>query len=194
MAPSAKAQSPGVAIPAAFNSMIGRWCKSRLALSDTTVTTFSSVRFVQARCNNEHDEALWAIVGLDADSVLYLLASDNAFNFLVARHPPALLKEEAAVVAYAQTAMILAGYGTPNDRLVTTWTELPVAARDSAQKVAVRPVQVVRSGGSWWDLRIFLRGESAWGPTVRCFDVIVESNGRLVLARKVWAWQAGYGP
>ena len=192
-APDATGQSPGAAIQAAFKSEIGRWCWSRLTQSDTVLATFPGVRFVQAKCRNEHEEALSSIVGLDADSVLYLLTSRSAFNFLVTRHPPGTLKQEATVLAYAQTALVLAGYAMPTDRLVVAWTDVPLAARDSARKVAVRPVQVVETGNIW-RLRLFLRSETAWGPAIRCYDVAVESSGRMWSAEKVWKWQAGYGP
>jgi hypothetical protein len=188
-----RAQTPGSAIPDALRSLLGELCWTPTKVDTTRIDFFPAVRFSRGTCNDEHGDQRHAIVGLDSDSVFYLLASEQSFNFLVDRHP--LKKPIAAtgVLSYAQIVLELSGQSGPRPRFAQSWNDLPLAARDSARNYSVQPVQIHRSG-RFWQLRVFTVLEGVFGPYIDGFDVSFDERGRFATVRPEWHWQARPGP
>jgi hypothetical protein len=189
---AASAQSPGAAIPEALRAVIGRWCSGSLALTPAPNLYFPAVRFTRGRCHNEHGDALTAVAAIDRDSVLYLLASPASFHFLVARHPVRLAIDSARVLDYARMALELSGHIDATARVVAQWDDIPVAARDSARRFSVRPVQITRAGRDW-EARLFTIRHVSQGVIVEGFDVIVTRTGRADVLPG-WNWRRLQGP
>jgi len=190
---TANSQSPGAAIPDAIRSVIGQWCWSELRIQDVKVPQFPGVRFKRGTCTGEHGDELSALVAIDSDSVLYLLTSSDALNFLLARHPVSVPKDTAGLLAHARLILDLAGQADPRASTVTAWENFPAAARDSARGYSVRPVQVVRQG-PWWTVRLFTVEDGAFGPYANGYDVWFDPEGTRVDVKRAWHWQRVAGP
>ena len=191
---TARAQTPGTAIRDALGSQIGQWCWSELRIDQIQIPQFPNVRFHRGRCVGEHGDELSALIAMDADSVLYLLASQESLNFLLYRHAPQVPKDSTQIVAYAKLLVELAGQVGSNARLVSQWSELPEAARDSARHYSVRPVQIVREGRRGWFVRLFTIEDGIWGPYANGFDVRFADTGKQADVGRGWHWQRVDGP
>jgi hypothetical protein len=117
---AARAQSPGRAVNAALEALTGgpAGCWGPVEMKDTTFAYFPGVRFIRRYCNGEHGNPRSGIVALDSDSVLYLFDSEQALNFLVARHPMQALDSTTAL-QYAPVALELAGVASGHSKVVS---------------------------------------------------------------------------
>ena len=190
---SAGAQTPGVAISDAFKSVFGQWCWDSLRISNVVIPRFAGVRFYRGTCSGEHGDQLSTSVGIDSDSVLYLLASAADFNFLAYRHSADSLRDSTAVLAYGQLMLELSGELAPGARIVRRWEDLPAAARDSAQTFSNKPMYMRRDARGW-TLRIFTTRPGVFGPYADGWDLSFDAVGREAWARRGWTWQRVAGP
>lgn len=179
------AQSPGAALPDALASLVGGpgGCFGDLTPVDTTVAFFPGVRFARAYCSAEHGDSISAVVALDSDSVLYLLGSEDAFNFLVHRHHPVGLDSTSAL-AYARLGLEFTGHATGYASVVTSWTGIPAAARAGLNVGHDKWLYIYhpdpRSG---WDVH-FGRIEHGYdGPYYYSNYVSIERDGKIFLAK-----------
>jgi len=187
------AQTPGVAIPDAFKSLIGQGCWDSLRVAPLSIPRFAGVRFYRGTCRGEHGDQLSATVGIDSDSVLYLLASSADFNFLADRHPADSLRDSAAVIAYAQLMLELSGELGPGARIIRWWEDLPKAARDSAQTFSTKPMYM-RHDARGWTLRVFTTAPGVYGPYAAGWDLGFDAVGREAWSGRGWTWQRAAGP
>jgi len=185
------AQSPGAAIPTALRVATSRpgGCSLAPDLSTARIAAFPEVRFTRGHCVLEHGDPVTSIVGLDADSVLYLLSSKDDFNFLVARHPPAPL-DSAVVIAYALVALELSGATSGGSTQITRPEQLPAMARDSIWARSDRLVSVSPSmGGRMWRVTLLIRGERGYyEPPVVLHTLVLHTDGRLLFAETRILW------
>jgi hypothetical protein len=187
----ANAQSPGVAVPTALavrHSGFGG-CTGPLEFTPASSPFFPEVRFTRSRCVLEHGDPVTSIVGLDADSVLFLLASTDAFNFLVARHPPVRL-DSTTLVSYALSALEFTGIISAGETLISKAEQLPSGARDSSWvKAGVLPVVRPEAGGQLWHVTLVTRAEPGhYQPVVRRHELRLARSGQIVAmeSRSVW--------
>ena len=181
----ASAQTPGHAVQSALESLTGGFggCGGIDAVRDTVIPQFPGVRFIRGTCVLEHGDSTSAIVALDGDSVLYLLASRDAFNFLVDRHPPPLL-DSVTVTGYARLALELAGLADAYTHIVRTWAELPTAVRALRTQSDEQPVMINHQpGSSTWQVTAWASGPCYEGNYFEVFHVDL-NRGRLVFAKQ----------
>jgi len=118
-------------------------------------------------------------VGLDSDSVLYLLGSEEAFNFLVDRHPPPRL-DSAGVLNYARLALELTGRVSVYARLLTSWDDLPASARLVVTWSEHRPSLILsQAAAQYWQLWLFTVAPCFQGKFVQLHQVEL-AHGRIV--------------
>jgi len=187
------AQSPGSAIGQALQAALAHWCWAPPSTQALTLVQFPGVRFVRGSCPDEHDDLFTATVAIDADSVLYLLTSKDAFNFLVTRHPLTRALDSADVREFALLALQLSGYIGPGARLVARWQDLSEAMQDSARRSNVDPVYIGHQWGEW-QLVLFTVQDGAFGPYVNRFDLWLGDSGQLNVVAHEGHWQRMSGP
>ena len=152
------------------------------------VPFFPAVRFTRGVCILEHGDSAAAFVGIDTDRVLYLLDSKTAFNFLVARHPPRGLKA-TNVLRYAYTALELSGNITGRSP-VTTFADLPAAARDTVRRKIVQLAQVEPlGGGRMWRVTVVTRTRGGYyRPAIWYDELDVLDSGQIAGVRSTLLW------
>lgn len=104
-----QAQAPGRALMDALRSQTATpgGCRESPDTATVAISFYPGVRFTRGTCTLEHGDPTSAIVGVDGDSVLYLLGSLSSLRFLERRHPP--VGGDSALVRYAMTALELTG-------------------------------------------------------------------------------------
>jgi len=174
--------TPGSAIPDALRSLTFGFggCGKAPILRDTTIQYFPHVRFVRGYCTLEHGDPTSAIVGIDSDSILYLLGSIDAFRFLTQQHPPPAV-DSAGLLAYVQVALELSGQTSAYDTLVRDFSQLPDSLRAALAQRDREPLHIfVAAGGRWLDARFYTIKPAHFGPWVHRRQVVILSNGYLV--------------
>jgi len=131
------AQSPGTAIRDALRSLTHGWggCSTEPEPMPVSIAYFPTVHFFRDECIREHGDPTSALVGLDSDSVLYLLQSPSALKFLVNRHPP-VGRDSANTLHYARLSLEMAGAIPHQALLVLGATDLPSEASACVQAYA----------------------------------------------------------
>jgi hypothetical protein len=191
-----RSQTPGTAVDTALAVLTGGLggCTTERQLTPYTTRFFPAVRFTRAQCVLEHGDSATAIVGLDADSVLYLLASTTDFNFLVARHPAVGL-DSASALSYAYTALELSGNLT-GIRPVASPAQVPVNARKAVrQRIVDFPYLTSLGENSGWKVVVVTRSYGGYyPPSLSRHDLLITTNGELMLVNSVVLWNRGASP
>jgi len=194
LGPVAGAQTPGSAVPAALHSLTygAGGCWDSLTIRDTIIEYFPGVRFFRGYCALEHGDPTSAIVALDRDSVLYLLASQESFDFLVDRHPPPPL-DSAHALAYARAALELSGHVSVYAHMITDWAGLPDRAKQATQWRAHEPFLMV-ARNAFWQVWLFTATTCLDGMYVTRHRLDLFRSGRLLAASDTVVYNSCRGP
>ena len=185
------AQSPGAVIPTALTSLTAGFggCSGPPVRRDTTIAAFPQVRFVRGYCVREHGDSTTAIVGIDADSVLYLLGSDDAFRFLVNRHPPPLI-DSAKALAYARLALELSGLTSGLDRILMDFKDAPDTVRRLIRLGPPRPLMIrSQANGKVWDVYVTTVAPGFKGPYYVSHEMSFLNTGYLMFVQDSFLYQ-----
>ena len=175
------AQSPGRAIPDALRSLTHGFggCGDEPSVSRLDIAFFPSVRFFRGVCVLEHGDSTSATVGIDSDSVLYLLGSTGDFKFLVDRHPPVGL-DSTTVLPYIRTGLELVGAIPSEARLIASWDVLPDSIRGVIQPKG-KPIYVAPIvAGRGWSGVVYTATPGYHGDFVVRHDLTVLPGGALI--------------
>jgi hypothetical protein len=186
----ARAQSPGVAIPDALSALTAgpSGCLQAPVGESTRLSFFPGVAFVRGSCIREHGDSTTVLVGIDRDSVLYL-ASREALNLMIVRHPPRGIGE-ASVVAYARQALEIAGLESGKATLVHSLKELPSEARDTLATLDPPLAEVQRVGSGTWRLVMTFREPGGYyRPSVVQYSLYCTTDGYLSVISRTLLWR-----
>ena len=176
---AAAAQSPGRVIPDALRSLTHGYggCSGDAPIARVEIEFWPNVQFFRTECVLEHGDSMSAIVGIDSDSVLYLLASDDAFKFLMDRHPPAPI-DSGRFLQFTKMALELTGRITGQARLLQAWSDLPdsVLSRLDPQG----PALWYSRQGKGWVGTLYSASPGYYGAFVTRHEIVLLPGGRFV--------------
>jgi hypothetical protein len=172
-------QSPGHAIPDALRSLTHGFggCFADGPISRVEIEFWPTVEFFRTECVLEHGDSASAIVGIDSDSVLYLLASDEAFKFLMDRHPTVAI-DSGNFLPFIRTALELTGRIPSQARLLRAWSDLPdsVVSRIKPQGRVLWYGQRAKV----WTGTVYTASAGYYGDFVTSHEIVLLPGGRLV--------------